>query len=60
MARALLLCVGVCLVLLQVEAVESYVDPANGSRAGDDNGPGTACVIEQNVVRYKLGHLIVK
>jgi len=35
MVRTLLLCIGFCLVSLQVEAAEFYVDPANGSRTGD-------------------------
>ena len=35
MARALLLCIGLCLVPLQTQAAEFYVDPVNGSPAGD-------------------------
>ncbi len=35
MARALLLCIGLCLVPLQAEASEFYVDPLTGSPSGD-------------------------
>lgn len=35
MARALLLCIGLCLVPLQAEAAEFYVDPLTGSPEGD-------------------------
>ncbi|MEE9201285.1 MAG: hypothetical protein V3V45_07565, partial [Candidatus Brocadiales bacterium] len=35
MARALLLCIGLCLVPLQAEAGEFYVDPLRGSPSGD-------------------------
>ncbi len=35
MARTLLLCLGLCLVPLRMEAAELYVDPVHGSPAGD-------------------------
>ena len=35
MARTLLLCIGLCLVPLQTQAAEFYVDPVNGSPTGD-------------------------
>ncbi len=35
MARALLLCIGLCFVPLQLQAVEFYVDPVKGSPEGD-------------------------
>jgi hypothetical protein len=35
MTRTLLLCIGFCLVPLQAQATEFYVDPVNGSPAGD-------------------------
>ncbi len=35
MGRALLLCIGLCLVPLQAESAEFYVDPLTGSPAGD-------------------------
>jgi len=35
MARTLLLCIGLCFAALQTQAAEFYVDPVNGSPAGD-------------------------
>jgi len=35
MARILLLCIGLCLIPLHARAAEFYVDPVNGSSAGD-------------------------
>ncbi len=35
MTRALVLCIGLCLIPLRTEATEFYVDPVNGSAAGD-------------------------
>ena len=35
MARALLLCIGLCLACQQAQAAEFYVDPVTGSSAGD-------------------------
>lgn len=35
MARTLLLCIGFCLVPVRAQAMDFYVDPVNGSPAGD-------------------------